>query len=504
MSIQSEVTRIIDARDDAFDAVEAMGVTVASGSKIDDLGKYIMDIDTQFGDDVIFIDYDGTELYKYKASVVQSMTELPPNPSHIGLVAQGWNWSLAQIKEQLTDVGGKVVVGQMYATESGATELDIVLQDCLLHPYLRFCLNGTVTVDWGDGNQTTWSDSSLTSSTKRDHQYASGGAYTIRITVDSGNATLYQPKTGYGIFNSNSNVYDDNRAYASSIKAVRVGNNMEVGSDSFHGCYFLETITIPSSITTINSSTFEECFYLKSVVVPINANSIGQYAFNGCRNIKYCSIPFVMGTLGERVFYNSYNLRYFTWPKALTTCDQSIFYACYRLRELLIPNVITEIPANLIRLCKKIHYINIPDSVTEINGSAFQDCMTLETVVLPDSITNISGGVFWNCVCLKNIDLPEGLTIIENGTFRQCFCLSSITIPSTVTSMGENIFYNCYVLSAVHLLPTTPPTLSNTNAFTGTNNIFYVPYSSDHSILEAYKTATNWSNFADRIQEEPQ
>ena len=39
----------------------------------------------------------------------------------------------------------------------------------------------------------------------------------------------------------------------------------------------------------------------------------------------------------------------------------------------------------------------------------------------------------------------------------------------------------------------------------GNNNIkVYVPYSSDHSILEAYKTATNWSTYASLMVEEPQ
>jgi hypothetical protein len=55
-----------------------------------------------------------------------------------------------------------------------------------------------------------------------------------------------------------------------------------------------------------------------------------------------------------------------------------------------------------------------------------------------------------------------------------------------------------------HLAPTTPPTLG-TGVF---NNIvddcvIYVPYSEDHSILNAYKTAANWSTYASKIQEEP-
>jgi len=52
-----------------------------------------------------------------------------------------------------------------------------------------------------------------------------------------------------------------------------------------------------------------------------------------------------------------------------------------------------------------------------------------------------------------------------------------------------------------HLLPTTPPTLANTNAFAGivAGTKIYVPVGS----LEAYQTATNWSTYASYMEEEP-
>lgn len=57
------------------------------------------------------------------------------------------------------------------------------------------------------------------------------------------------------------------------------------------------------------------------------------------------------------------------------------------------------------------------------------------------------------------------------------------------------------------MIPTTPPTLANSNVFNGMSTNYYkiyVPYSADHSILEAYKTATNWSTYAAiMVEEEP-
>lgn len=52
-------------------------------------------------------------------------------------------------------------------------------------------------------------------------------------------------------------------------------------------------------------------------------------------------------------------------------------------------------------------------------------------------------------------------------------------------------------VAAYHVLPTTPPTLANTNAFTAipADCIIYVPAAS----LAAYQAATNWSTYASRM-----
>lgn len=103
---------------------------------------------------VNFIDYDGTILYSYTKAEAEALTALPANPSHSGLVAQGWNWTLAQIKAQLTALpDGPVWVGQLYVTQSRATEIDVLMNDSTaLSPILTITVNGTITVDWGDNS----------------------------------------------------------------------------------------------------------------------------------------------------------------------------------------------------------------------------------------------------------------------------------------------------------------------------------------------------------------
>lgn len=107
-----------------------------------------------------------------------------------------------------------------------------------------------------------------------------------------------------------------------------------------------------------------------------------------------------------------------------------------------------------------------------------------------------------HCQTLRHLEFPSAITSIPTNAFTYCFRLKSIIIPANVTSIATSAFSHTAGLS-VHLLPTTPPTLSSTSAFPGVDETtIYVPYSADHSILEAYKTATNWSTYESKIFEE--
>ena len=83
---------------------------------------------------VNFRDYDGTILYSYTVDEAAALTELPPLPEHSGLICQGWNWSLDDIKA----MGRAVEVGAMYITDDGKTRIYIHLEEGRTAP-MRGC-----------------------------------------------------------------------------------------------------------------------------------------------------------------------------------------------------------------------------------------------------------------------------------------------------------------------------------------------------------------------------
>ena len=135
----------------------------------------------------------------------------------------------------------------------------------------------------------------------------------------------------------------------------------------------------------------------------------------------------------------------------------------------------------------------------------FRNCYGLEEVKIRNPTgEKIMQYSFHNNYNLKHFSIAESVTTFNTYALANCLSLTKIVIPAGVTNIYAYAFAYCYALAEIHLKPTTPPTLANTNAFQSlpSDCKIYVPYSEDHSILEAYKAATNWSNYASKMVEE--
>lgn len=131
----------------------------------------------------------------------------------------------------------------------------------------------------------------------------------------------------------------------------------------------------------------------------------------------------------------------------------------------------------------------IPSGVTKIGSYAFCGCGSLTSIDIPSTVEIIGEYSCSSCTFLRTVAIPSGVTTIANYAFAYNASFTSIIIPSTVTSIGVRAFSND-PLTSIKFLGSTPPTVSNANAWTGipTSCVIQVPTGS----LTAYTTASNY------------
>ena len=154
-------------------------------------------------------------------------------------------------------------------------------------------------------------------------------------------------------------------------------------------------------------------------------------------------------------------------------------------------------------MCSNLTSISIPDSVTEIGDNAFSGCCGLTSITIPNSVITIRKGAFSGCCSLASVTIPNSVTWIGQFAFYRCSSLSSVTIPNRITSIGEFAFYKCSSLKSIYHQATTPPILWSSCGFISSKSDIkiYVPKSEGSTVLEAYKSAKSWKDYADIIEE---
>ena len=257
MSIQSEIDRIVGGKTAIATAIEGKGVTVPEGTLLDGMAPLIESIETGGSStpgtpgDIMFYDYDGTIVTSWTLAELATKTALPDYPSHNGLICQGWNWSLADLKT----ANRKMNVGAMYITDDGKTRIYIHLEEGRTSPVLGVCPNGTVDIDWGDGtvhDTLTGSDTSTAVYTSA-HSYAAPGDYVIQLTVTG---SMGFGSNGLLVYTSNSD--DRNSVYRNAIRKVELGSGVtSIGDGAFSACFGIARLyflpTTPPSVSSSNA-----------------------------------------------------------------------------------------------------------------------------------------------------------------------------------------------------------------------------------------------------------
>jgi hypothetical protein len=347
--------------------------------------------------------------------------------------------TFAEWNQPFTNVQNDIDVGAIYDTIDGKTYLFLRITDTTgLQPTLQLNKSTTdlMTIDWGDATTNTTSSSGNVTITKT-AAYSTIGDYLV--TIECLGAHSVNTSTGYLLGN--------NTTYSRTLIKMYMGINFLTSISAFINHLSLSICSV-SKNSSNSSNTFQNCGLIH-INIPKNFTSFSN------------------------TFQRCYSLKIATFPNSITSIASS-FLDCHSLRKSIISNV-TDLSTR----------------------DAYFNCYALEEVVLSNSVLVIGRDLFAVNYSLKKINISTSLTTLTQGAFQICYSLTFLEFPASLTSIGSFAFTNCFKILEYTFLSTTPPTLAGTNAFTGINSAckIYVPDAN----VAAYKTATNWSTYANYI-----
>ena len=307
--------------------------------------------------------------------------------------------------------------------------------------------------------------------------------------------------------------------YKNMVKQIIEGTITEIAQDDIIGVtklkdYIfdgngLKTIDIPDTVTSIGASALRYGKF-ETLVIPESVTELGYMSIAYCYNLN--DIYFTKRITADSSFEHTLNIKnvYISdlteWLES--TIDGSMmrnvtgFKAKILLNNQLVENLITTPEATKVGMGVFYNYgflksAYITRNIAHIEGNAFNNCTALESIQFEEGkLTDIGGNAF-SRTAIKTVQIPNSVRLIGISAFDRCANLTSITIGTGVTSIGGTAFSTC-LIKTITMLPTSPPRLSSTTAFRE-NPIeqIIVPV----GCAEAYKTATNWSEYADYIVE---
>lgn len=247
-----------------------------------------------------------------------------------------------------------------------------------------------------------------------------------------------------------------------------------IAKDTLVKCLNNKQITsfeIPSYVTTVGKYAF-----YRSTIQTVNLSNvttINDYAFAYCDKI------------------NNINL------SNIETIKTRAFSDCDSLTNMILSNKLKEI-GDYAFSDTGLLQITVPGSVEKIGNSAFAWNRKLTKIIAEEGIKQFGIWCFHYCDKLVDVSLPSSLTNVSSYMFYDCGSLEEVIIPKNVTAINYWGFCWCRKLKKVKLLTTTPPSL-DAGAFYQSLALKTIEVPKGSS--ELYKSATNWSLYADIIVE---
>lgn len=162
----------------------------------------------------------------------------------------------------------------------------------------------------------------------------------------------------------------------------------------------LTNYTISEKIKEIGRLSFAQSG-LQSIEIPSNVTTIDYGAFYGCQDLKEVTIPDSVISIGTKAFADTPWLD--NWLNGTSKGGEDDFL-------IVGDHILLAYRGNSAK-------VEIPEGVKQIGSEAFKNHQELTQITIPDSVSNIGADAFRNCSKLTRVDGGAGLQTIVRGAF---------------------------------------------------------------------------------------
>ena len=171
-----------------------------------------------------------------------------------------------------------------------------------------------------------------------------------------------------------------------------------------------------------------------------NDNELGSCAFLNCSGLTSLSLPSSLTSIEHEAFAGCSGLTSLSLPSSLTSIKYRAFYGCSGLTSLSLPSGITSIDWNAFSGCSGLTSLSLPSGLTSIGDGAFRGCSGLTSIyVYTEKLPNMGSDVFDGCDAKKcTVYVPKGTYydywLSEFGYFENIVEFDPTGINNVITS----------------------------------------------------------------------